>query len=352
MDFGEKQKVLDRIITAHSLISYRGHLYKIYDPRVADRQMGAHIYESAYDIFFNKGIATEQETQQLLEDKDLWGPLKEKQLATLEKLRTELRATLPNYEFQSKTKQKTMEQIDSLTAKINKLNSTQNSLNTMTIEHYANIERYKYYLNTLTHILDGPTFRPCWPTKEEFRAAPDTTVHYFISKVYFDQTINEALIRELARSEPWRTYWIGAIKVGNLFSEPATNWTDFQKALVTWSLIYDSAFESMEPPGSETIENDTLFDAWLENRSKNRGKTTNTDNLGIKSGAQEVGIVVESEEDARKVYEMNQGTAKQIFDKREKVLKEKGTVNMVAMPDVKQDITMQLTHMQKGKHGT
>lgn len=77
-------------------------------------------------------------------------------------------------------------------------------------------------------------------------------------------------IREIARSVDWRLIWtLQRENLTALFDRPIGDLTLNHKLLIYWSRIYDSAIESPEPPDVETINDDDMFDQWLANRDLN-----------------------------------------------------------------------------------
>lgn len=93
-----------------------------------------------------------------------------------------------------------------------------------------------------------------------------------------DTSITIKDIREVAHSTEWRLMWtLNRENLSQLFNIPIGDLNLNQKLLIYWSRIYDSAFESTEPPSVQIIEDDDLFDDWLlERRGMQREKTTKT----------------------------------------------------------------------------
>ena len=173
---------------------------------------------------------------------------------------------------------------------------------THSAEYLANLDRYKYFAFLLTYNLNDNRVFSNW---EEFNCSDEKLINKLINEAYLNSDINEANIRKLARSEPWRSIWISSCKVGNLFDKPQCEMSDYQKMLVSWSLIYDNVFEHPDCPGDSVIDNDEALDAWLKSQSDERAKQrdqNNADNF-LKNdkirNSGEVGIVVDSVEDAK-----------------------------------------------------
>jgi hypothetical protein len=117
---------------------------------------------------------------------------------------------------------------------------------------------------------------------------------------YGEAIVDEKQIRQLARSGYWRAKWVGSKKnrgVKTLFDREMYDLTTDQFRLVYWSQIYDSAFESMEPPSDDIVENDKLFDRWLDEQhqkyQQERKKSSFDKKVHhLKKDGQEVGFSV------------------------------------------------------------
>lgn len=345
MQFQERQRILDRITNGYALIAYNSTFYKVEDIRPEQRQFGQVIYQQKYDELIRNNGITEKEAEYRMIEKGLWGVGRQAKYNDLIEEIKEVKKTLITYTYQSLKRKESMAYIAELEKQVKALLKQKNALSVHTVEYTAQIETYKYYVSQLTKTLDG---QKVWPNWETFNTtASDKLVNKIINDIYFAEEMNEAVIRELARTDPWKSAWMAANKTGNLFSGPAAHWTDWQKALVTWSIIYDNSMESTEAPSDEILENDMLFDSWLltqvEKRKSNESNKKPSDELD----AQEVGIMVDSPEDALKVYNLNSPGAKQILGQRSKVIKEKGQAELLDLPDIKQNLQMQFNSLKR-----
>lgn len=349
MNFQDRQRILDRITNGYAFITYDGTYYKIQDIRPAQRQFGQIIYQQKYEeLIRNRGI-TEKEAEYRLLEKGLWNISKQGEYDELIEEIKKLKKSLLLYTYQSNKRKEVMGEITQLEKKVRQLLKNKNTLSVHTVEYIAQIEVYKYYVSQLTTTLDE---QKLWSNWEVFcKTASDKFVNKIINEVYFAEEINEATIRELARSDPWKSSWIGANKTGNLFDGPSANWTDWQKGLVTWSIIYDNSMESSEAPSEDILSNDMLFDAWLLTQVEKRQSGESTKKPGDELNTQEVGIVVDSYEDALNVYNLNSPGAKKILRQRGKVIQEKGQADLFDFQDVRQDLQMQINSLKRPGHG-
>ncbi len=341
MDFNERYELVDRIITGISLCQWNNEIFFVYDPRPKDRILAEHYYKGVYHKLCVNGVPPENEMIALIYDKKVWSDDLDKQLEEKRNVLSEIRKELPKLEFRSNLKNDALNKIDSIESEINELLSRKSNLLNNTAEYIANVEKFRYLLYMNTYRTDNTRL---WSTINDFMNEDNSLITHLLSHSFFDKRITESTLRELARTDPWRNMWIAASKTGSLFDVPMSQITDLQRGLVTWSLIYDNAYESMECPSDDVINNDVLFDAWLENQS-NKRKSDRNKQSAINSGAQEIGIPVDSVEDAKKVYELNSSRAKGILNERNRTIDKHGTVSVGNLPDQKRNIQMRLNQM-------
>ena len=170
-------------------------------------------------------------------------------------------------------------------------------------EHQAECERGNYLLHCATLSFPGMTQR--WKSLEDLQTETNTILVAHLMRAYYNETIaDESAIRAVARSGYWRCKWLGSKKNGGvktLFGRDMYDITMDQFRLVYWSQIYDSAFESMDSPSDEVMDDDKLFDRWLteQHQKRKQEQKKNAFNKKVshltKNEAQEVAINVQGE---------------------------------------------------------
>lgn len=334
------QFLFQRIVCGYTLYNRAGKHYYIYDPTPRDHYLAEPHYQSTYESLILKGFPTEEHLLGLLNIRNLWGEKQENEVKVLMDNLHKLNSQLPNLEFKSTEKKQVLKYIEITKERINQLTKIKTSLLTNSAEYIAKLEKYKYLLFLLTK----DEFNKSIWTLKTFNKESDSFLNELLIKSYFNENINEANIRKLARSEPWRSVWLCAIKTGNLFNRPSTDFTDYQRALVSWSLLYDNIFEHPEAPSSDIIDNDILLDQWLEQQAAKRKaeSAANASNNILSNNkigsSQEVGIVVDSIEDAEKVYKLNSPQAQEVIRKREKKIQSaESPIKELDLPDVRRN---------------
>jgi hypothetical protein len=162
---------------------------------------------------------------------------------------------------------------------------------------------------------------------------------------YMNAMIDEDDMRELSRTEPWRTLWGVSKTEKSLFGLPAIMLTSEQKSLVMWSRIYDSVYESMECPPEEVVTDNDMLDGWLilqsrkrdDERKKKHGFGNDKDVKG-----QEVFLFSDTAEGAQRITEKNDAAGRAMFNQRMSALKKSGgKIDVTQLPDSKLSIRQQ-----------
>jgi hypothetical protein len=350
MDHEELQGYYLRIVSGYTLVETSNVVYKIYDPRINEQFLGRNFYQKVLLELVSKGVPTEDQAMILLRDKGLWSDEKDQQIKDLQSNLKKLNISLQDLQFKSVEKKAVTKYIEHTQMKIKELQIVKNSLLVNSAEFMARYELYKYYIYLLTRTLED---KRVWASWTEFTHTNTVFINYLVNEAYASNNIDETVVRKLARSEPWRSTWLAAVKTGDLFGRPTTELTDYQRALVGWSMIYDNAYESPDCPSIDIIDNDILFDKWLESQSEKRKKeSVDADNI-IKNSrirnAGEVFIMADSQEDAEKVYKLNDPVAMSSVKTRENKLKEKGTLREIDLPDVRKRLQMESNNLLKDK---
>lgn len=343
MTFEERTDLFNRIVSGITVIDYKGTVYFVHDPTPAEHIRVEAVARNVYNKLLLSGVPTEAECEAILLERGLWLQENEIKLQELGDNLKKLRRGLPDLEFKSNEKKQVLGYIDFTENAIKELHRIKTTLSSTSAEYITRLYKYKLLLRYLTKDENNELM---WPTAASFKSVDDSLINHLLTKSYFNDLLDDKKIRELARSEPWRSTWLGAVKTGNLFGAPLAHLTDYQRTLVSWSILYDNVYEHPEAPAQEVIDNDVLLDSWLEIQADKRkhrdavGADTFLSNDKIRN-SKEVGIIVDSYEDAKKVYNLNSGTSKDILAKRSKSIREKGEIKELDLPDVRRDFNME-----------
>lgn len=329
-----------RIVTGSTVLEFQDKIYIVKDPTPKEKRLADHWYEKCYDRFLFSAALTKEEVNEILLEKRLIDPGMVNNLEQIEDYIDDLKdkKTLSSQEKQ---------ELDLFNKKKKELERVKGSLSNKTAEYLATIEKYKYYVFLCSH---DEYEQRIWKTHQEFLKEDERIVNHLLQKVYFEFDYHEKYLRKLARTEPWRSTWVTYCKGGgDLFGVPHSFMTDLQKSLVSWSIIYDGIYENPDRPPMNVIDDDKLCDEWLKNQSKeNKTKNKVKNNSKINS-SQEIFIMVNSQEEAKRVYEDNSFDSKNILKSREKKIMEKGVVKEGHLPDVQMDLKLRKNRLEMSK---
>ena len=353
MDYEELYQLYLRVILGRVIIEDSNRVFVLYDPKPNDVLLGNFIQNKNLENLILNDVSTEDQLNQILIEKGLWSEDKDKHLELLNSNLKTAEESLPDLEFKSNEKKRVLGFIEEIKIKIRNLQDIKNALMINSAEYLSRYETYKYYLQILTTDIYG---NKIWPTKESFCKEDNNLINRLIANGYFGANISEEKIRKLARSEPWRSTWIAAGKCGQLFPFSFTEMTEYQQALVRWSIIYDNAFESSDPPSWSVVDNDAEFNIWLKNQAEKIKRES--DGKGVDSliknekirNAGEIGIVVDSFEDAQRVYNLNSPEGKKIIQAREKKIISSGEVLDHHLPDFKLRVQLAKNNAEIAHH--
>ena len=140
----------------------------------------------------------------------------------------------------------------------------------------------------------------------------------------------------------------------NCFGVSSSQWTDDQRTLVIFSKMYENAQQSLDCPSDEVFEDDDMFDGWMidqrrkreEEMKKKQTDAVNTTNYG---NAGEVFIMAKNEDDANKIYDLNETSERRVLKERAAVVTRKGRVDASEMPDTQRQLTRQAAAQYKSK---
>lgn len=344
MEYQEKERLVRRISSGilFAFVDFDfGPCKAVFtDPTIELDAEADFLYQYEYDSAIKMGIPTLEESFEILKDRGKWTTVDQSILENLEKDKEGLKNKLTTLNLHKVAMRDTKAKITEIDAKIEKLHKQKYALWGSTAEYISEQAKRRFLIEKIVKI-DHPLFN--WNQR-------NTAV---LSVYYYEKaSLKDAVIREIARSNPWRVQWTLSKETGTpLFARPATELTDLQKRLVSWSMTYDFAFNSRSRPQDYVINDDLAFDGWYSAEIK---RIENEQSANAIAGdnrlvdAQEVFIPTDKE-GAKEVFEMNDPESKARIKERMKLVQEKKLVREIEMPDTKRNIQMQLNQMAMKK---
>lgn len=322
-------RILYRIIQGRLRVTVDGLVFYIYEPAPHIVYESYGIYDEVYEECYLQGVYTDRDLEQFLVENDLWTPLGDRELKSIDKEIEDKKVEAFQNFFKPPTLQNIKRQIAALHARQSKLLNQKHAYDHLSCRGAAEQARWEWVLQNSIFDASGN------------KVIVDANKIY---NIYRDSILDNTDIRMVARSNMWRTMWVTGKKSGGVFSRPTTELTKDQLSLLSFSSMYDNVYEHPECPEDSIIEDDDCLDGWfiVQKRKHDKDRTMQTvdgmtKNAKIKN-AKEQFFVVGSDEEAKRITDLNDPLTKAKMAQRAKLIEEKGRVKDFDFNDVQQDI--------------
>lgn len=324
--------------------------YTIGQPSRLNRFVANEIYQRAWKEAHLQSILTNEELYSFLVLRGIWTTEMEDEHKLLTEKIDDMKVGLYENWSQSTARFQIRHALNIGKAELLRLDGVRHGLDHITCEGIAASARIRFIVGTSIFRRDGS---PYWDEPLVEWESPDDTVEAAIEHIYRHR-LNESETRELCRTEPWRSIWSARTHAGaGLFGVASVDLTDEQRTLMLWSTIYESIKEHSEVPSDDVIEDDDMMDGWLISQRRRREammtqkKADEIGNERIRK-ADEVFVPADAE-GAKKVEAMNDMNAKNIKAQRMALLKQRGRVPEIHMPDTRQRFDMEMARLESQK---
>lgn len=332
MHQGQIEKQLYRIIRGRLRINVDGFVFYINEPSAALIDESYQIYDEVYENAYMNNVYIDAELETVLINNDVWTPFHESQAEQLKKQLDNKKVEAFESFFNTKKLKQIKFQIFELNKSYNKMMLQKHALDSSTCHSIAEQARWEWLLDKCIFDLSNNLVVGNKKVIEQYKSS----------------LISQEELRIIARHPTWRTMWAASKRCGGLFSKPATELTRDQITLCSLSMMYDNVYEHPECPDDKIIEDDDCLDGWFivqkrnqEADKKNKAAKSVVSNDKIRN-AREQFIMVDSEESAKEVLDLNSPIVKSVITQREQLVEQKGQVKDLEFNDVKQDIQLQV----------
>jgi len=326
MDPHKANSLIYRISSGKQLLNFAGITYTFCQPSFSLQHSAQMVYdEIVYTLRFDNWVTEDQCMQNLITS----GLLDIKYKDNIKELNKNLdnhKVNLYKNFFNAKQQEKIRSYIYLIYNKLNDIYATLSSLEHLTLHGFASICRQEYIL---LHSIYLPNGDLAFENNKSFALL--NSLLNLIDK----NALSPAEYRQLARHYLWRDIW--RTSKNSPFPD-FKYYTEEQRNLHNFSKMYDMVYESMESPQDEIIEDDDALDGWfvlqrreIEDHRKEKRAEKFSDNKH--GNAQELYLVANTEEDRKRIAEMNTGQAKLIKRQREAAIKKQGKVSDGKLPD-------------------
>jgi hypothetical protein len=316
----------------------------IIPPTIDQYFQACQVYNQAFQQAYVDGMMSESEIDQWMREQDLWSVIDDEKLEGLNKDIERLKIEIYNARDNDLLRERIRLYIRAGEKQLVTHSNKKNQYYLNTCEGFASYEKLSWIIKNTTYQNN---------TLYDFG---DISLQYIVDE-YQSSAISESKIRELSRSEHWKSLWVirenAQVKIFN--NSPDQELTYNQKNLIIWSQTYDNIQESMDCPQKEVIEDDDLLDGWFILQGKKREKERNekefedsVKNDKIKNSS-EVFVMANNNKDLRKIDSLNNPHTAMIKKQREELLKNKGAVTQDQFADERLNLQMKATNQLRGR---
>jgi len=341
MEYIDIENKLYQIISSTYYITYQRQEYKSIPNSIDDRNRASILYQEILDDIKYDDMISWEQAKIISQRLGIWTSENDNALQSLSNMLDNLKLELFLNHYNPTKVKKLEKQIASLKKGIEKSNDNKYTLYAHTKEYYASNIKKDFLIGI--SIRDKNDKKIILP--EDFWLCNNPLIEMFHSVINRGY-ISVAEIREIARSEPWRSMWLA--QKGDSFGVKSVEWTETQRLLVSFSRMYDNVYESMECPPDEVIKDDDMLDGWFVKQKKDREKKQKDRILDDKFGkiknndGQEI-FVVAGRDDIQDIYNMNDNSSRNIIRSRAKQIEQNKEVKHQHLKDVQMDLHMQKT---------
>jgi hypothetical protein len=327
MDYHDREFFVSRIRAGFNLVDYNYKIIKIYPPTLDDEFESNAFYQKVYNRCLNDELLTEKECHQLLVQQGLWREKDDVEIKQVKKDIEKLKIDI----FSKRNEKKEVQRLKAYLRIIEKALEKKE------------LEKQVYYGNTCEAI--AQIEKNCFLLKKGCYLGSDLMIddefdYKSLLNLYYEQILKDYEIREIARTDPWKTQW--SLKDNtDLYKDNHRELTVDQKNLLIWSRLYDSISESMEAPSEQVMEDDDMLDGWLILQRKKSEKEKGRQDLESSltnskiASASEVFVFAQDEEHAARIEELNDLNGKVKKKERMIVIKRQGEASDTDFQDQK-----------------
>jgi len=233
------------------------------------------------DYISNEDIEKENllENIFLKEDQEKLSNLQEKRLAYIK--------MLSKRDPDSTQYKSNLTKIEDLNHQVQELENKKSFLDTFSAEYKAKEDAYLYLFSECCCTLNGDKV---WNSVSDMEDGYKSLENFYndlnkFLRFYIGHDVK--LIRKIARSNQWRTYYISSSKglINSVFDKNVKDLSADQIHLLSWSTFYGDVFDMplSDRPSEEIINDDDRLDKYLENLQKKIIKETKKSKILDKS---------------------------------------------------------------------
>ena len=340
----EREYFVSRLRSGIYFVNYEKINLRVLSPTIEDEFFINQAYKDAYDDAYSQDVMTHEDMMFWMYEKGLWGEEDDKKIKDLENNVEKLKVQMFENRYKHNVRETARAYLRATEKAISKEKSRKDSMFENTCEGVAFTKKCLEQIKRCTFLGSDPC---------DFTTIDGTRLWSTLTNSY----LSEKDVRELARTEPFRSVWLMKEDTGQkLFHNcPDRELTFDQRNISIWSRMYDNVQESSECPAEDVINDDDLLDGWFIIQRKKQEKErlvsevddmTSNDKI---ANSQEVFIFTDNRQEASKINEANTFHAQKIKQQRLKQIKEAGAIDDHNLQDKRLEIQRMSNEQYKQK---
>lgn len=349
MEFDEREESINNFLGGIVYCNFGNEVYLIHEASPLDKVVANKIYKDRMREAELRGVLSNDKLIEQLMGLGLWTVNEQTELDTLPKRIENMKVQLYQAYFNYKGRDAVRKNLNRLKKKYIDLIVKRDRLKRESAEGVAIASKNKYLI--CANVTDAQNNR-LWKPEDYWKQ--DAKLIDALVREYVDLLTSDEDMREISRTEPWRSLWGVSKSEKSLFGTPAAMLTSSQKSIIMWSRIYDNIYENMECPPDEIIEENDMLDGWLilqsrkRNEEREKGHGFGDDGRKVPKGG-EVFLFADNEEDAQRIYSKNDTVGRAMIKQRSSMMdKTAGLVDVTQLPDSK--IAMRQQAVQQARN--
>ena len=350
MDVFKKTRLVNRLKTGIVYLKIDGKLYKTCHPTQEDIALSELVFDEVLSTIKFDDLITKEQASNLLFIRGTWNQEYEANLEKQNNYLDDQKISLYKALFNVKEQKLIRKRIKQVNKNIQKLLIRKHSLDHVTLENFADSIRDDFLLALTIRGYEGSQIYDYF----NFWQSDSVILNRFSNYLNKNWLSNEDC-RELARTEPIRSYW--NISKEKIFGKNSVELTNDQKSIILYSRMYDNVYESMERPDDAVIEDDDMLDGWFAEQRKNMDrerKRKEADKILDKKGGGQGGelfVMADNSLEAQRIRELNTIDTKMKLKSREQALSRGTGVEEQNLPDVKVELRQEAMRQMSQRRG-
>ncbi len=331
MNHAEKSKLIYRLLSGIVYFTFKDKRYELRSPSVEILYQASELYD---EVYYKESFNDKQFDIELLSGI----PHFDAKIKQMHDRMDDIKVEMYENHINPDALKKLRAQLSAVKAGINKAHGERQKFEHLTPEGVAGVAQSQYVIANCIYDSKG---------NKVFSADFEDIFYSLLESMMteiFRLEITESQLREIARSDLWRSYW--SVDRHNVFGKAPKDLTHDQRRLVGYTRMYDSIFENPDCPNDTVLEDDDLLDGWMIKLRRDREKDKNTKELdkvlSKHRNDTEIFLMAKTEQDAQTIDNLNTPIAKMQKKQREAIIKSRPDgVTDLEFPDVQIDLLNQ-----------